>query len=236
MTEKYLVGSGKLYLVEVTATNGVYTIPAADEIEIRANRIGVISGGASVEYTPTFGDVKDDLGEINDNYLQEEDVVFKSGILTWDVDALEKLSSTGQVVTTELGKMIKIGGLDNYNDTKYVIRFVHEDKKNGDLAVTIVGSNTTGFEISFAKDSPTTINAEFKAVAGAGSAGVLLQIEERDLVQKSWAAVDDTQEGYSEMNPHALGWATRHGEVGSYEYWPTDDESPEDEVTYYEYV
>ena len=180
MTETYRVGSGKLFMYEVEATNGVYTIPADSVIETTANRLGLISGGASISYTPTFGNVRDDLGELDDSWLQEEEVIFTSGILTWDTESLGKLTSTGVVTEDDTNhkRTIQIGGMENYENTKYIIRFLHEDEVKGDLRVTIVGTATNGWEIALQNDSPTTINAEFRASAGCGAKGVLLNITE----------------------------------------------------------
>jgi len=87
----------------------------------------------------------------------------KSGIMTWNGETLKKLCSTA-TVTTESGKrVVKIGGASNFDGKSYIIHFVHEDEIDGDIRVTIVGSNEAGFEIAFAKDKETVINAEFKA-------------------------------------------------------------------------
>lgn len=45
----------------------------------------------------------------------------------------------------------------------YVIHFVHEDKTDGDVRVTIVGKSEAGFTLAFAKDKETVVDAEFKA-------------------------------------------------------------------------
>ena len=60
--------------------------------------------------------------------------------------------------------LIKIGGLDN--GKQYIIHFVHEDKVDGDLRATLVGQNTSGFELTFAKDTETVIDVEFSATKG----------------------------------------------------------------------
>ena len=60
-------------------------------------------------------------------------------------------------------RTLKIGGIEQYDGTQYLIRFVHEDSVDGDVRITIVGSNEAGFEMAFAKDKETVINAEFKA-------------------------------------------------------------------------
>ena len=182
MSDKIVLGSGKLYVATISATSGVYTIPADGTIETAANLLGYIQGGATLEYTPTFYTVKDDLGFVSRRYLTEENVVFKSGILTWNGEVLDKLCSTAQV-TTDTAKhtrTVKIGGIDNYDNQMYCIRFVHEDATEGDIRVTVVGNNTAGFELQFQPEQETVLNAEFECVPGVSAAGVLVVYEEED--------------------------------------------------------
>ena len=180
MSEKIVLGSGKLYVDEITATGGVYTVPADTVIEAEGKLLGYIQGGATLEYTPTFYTVKDDLGYVSKRFLTEEAVVFRSGILTWNGDVLDKLCSTATVTETTGKRTVKIGGIDNYDNQMYVIRFVHEDAVDGDIRVTVVGNNTAGFELQFQPDAETVLNAEFECVPGVGSKGVLVLYEEED--------------------------------------------------------
>ena len=183
MSEKIVLGSGKLYCDTVSATAGVYTIPADNSIEADAKLLGYIKGGATLEYTPTFYTVKDDLGYVSRRYLTEESVVFKSGILTWNGKVLDKLCSTATVDETDTvnhKRTVKIGGIDNYDNQMYILRFLHEDDVEGDIRVTVVGNNTAGFEIQFQPDSETVLNAEFECVPGVGSAGTLVVYTEDD--------------------------------------------------------
>lgn len=53
--EKIVLGSGKLYVVEFSEN-----IPENAVLETEENRLGYIKGGASIEYTPTFYEAKDD--------------------------------------------------------------------------------------------------------------------------------------------------------------------------------
>ena len=99
--------------------------------------------------------------------------------MTWNGKTLKKLCSTA-IVTEATGKRtVKIGGAGNHDGKKYVIHFVHEDAVDGDIRVTIVGSNEAGFELAFAKDKETVINAEFKAQP-CDSSGTLIIYEEED--------------------------------------------------------
>lgn len=158
--ERIVLGSGKLYIKEF-----VDTIPQDSDIEQDENLLGLIQGGASLTYTPSFYEAKDDLGLVSKKFITEEVVVLKSGIMTWSGNTLQKLSSTVRIEEDKSNKTrtVKIGGSSNYDRKKYIIHFVHKDEVDGDIRVTIVGNNEAGFEIAFAKDKETVINAEFKA-------------------------------------------------------------------------
>lgn len=157
--EKIVLGSGKLYIMEFTGT-----IPDDTTLEAEDNLLGLIQGGATLEYRPTFYEAKDDLGLVSKTILTEEEVVLRSGIMTWCGKTLAKLCSTARITEANGKRTVKIGGVGNQDGKKYVLRFVHEDPVDGDIRVTIVGNNQAGFTLAFAKDKETVIDAEFKAL------------------------------------------------------------------------
>lgn len=171
--EKIVLGSGKLYVIEFTNK----TIPDDATIEVETNLLGLISGGANLEYKPKFYEVNDDLGIVQKVILTDEDITLKSGVLTWNGKTLAKLCSTARVTEANGKRTVKIGGLGNQDGKQYVIRFVHEDKIDGDIRVTIVGSNQSGFSFKFLKDKETVVDAEFKA-APMDSEGTKIIYEE----------------------------------------------------------
>ena len=117
MAERIVLGSGKLYCTTITPSSGIYSIPTDNTIETTSNLLGYIKGGATLEYTPTYYTVKDDLGVVSKKFLTEEEVVFKSGILTWNGNVLDKLASTATVdETVNHKRTVKIGGVENYDD------------------------------------------------------------------------------------------------------------------------
>lgn len=176
MSEKIVLGSGKVYIDEFSAS-----IPEDTVIETEENLLGYIQGGATLTYTPTFYEAKDDLGLVSKKIITEETAVLKSGVMTWNGETLKKLCSTARVTedTEKHIRTVKIGGLGKYDGKKYVIHFVHEDATDGDIRVTIVGSNEAGFELAFAKDKETVINAEFKAQPHDAD-GTLIVYKEED--------------------------------------------------------
>lgn len=159
--ESIVLGSGDLYCMDF---QGIDTeLPSSEEIEKEENRLGHIKGGATLEYTPSQYEAKDDMGKVSKIIITEEESIFKTGIMTWCGTTLAKLCETARVKEEGKKRTVKIGGIGNAKGKKYIIHFVHKDEVDGNIRVTIVGKNQAGFSIAFAKDSETVIDAEFKA-------------------------------------------------------------------------
>lgn len=173
--ETITLGSGKLYSVEYTGT-----IPSNTGLEKESNILGYIQKGASLDYKPEFYEAEDDLGIVKKQILTKEEVTFKSGILTWNAETLKKLVATGRITEdAEKGmRTIKIGGINNNDGKQYIFHFVHEDKKDGNVRITIVGQNTAGFSLAFAKDAETVIDAEIKALPNDNEGTLIIFQEE----------------------------------------------------------
>lgn len=169
------LGSGKMYITEFTGK-----IPENSVIETEANIAGYIQGGASLEYSPEFYTAEDDLGKAKKTIVTKEDVKLKSGIMTWNGKTLQQLCATGRVTEEKGIRKVKIGGISNNDNKNYVIHFVHEDKVDGDVRVTIVGKNTAGFTLAFAKDKETVIDAEFEAIPSDDEGTLIIYQEEID--------------------------------------------------------
>lgn len=176
INKKIVLGSGKLYVTEFTNT-----MPEDGTIETDENVLGLIQGGATLSYSPEFYTAKDDLGLAVKKMITNETATLKSGVMTWNGKTLQRLCSTAKVTedTSNKTRTVKIGGVGNYDGKKYVIRFVHEDANEGDIRITIVGANEAGFEIAFAKDEETVIDAEFTAFP-MDEDGTLIEYKETD--------------------------------------------------------
>ena len=173
--ETITLGSGKLYSTEYTGV-----IPSNEDLEKETNILGYIQKGASLDYKPEFYEAEDDLGIVKKQILTKEEVIFKSGILTWNAETLKKLVATGRITEdAEKGmRTIKIGGINNNDGKQYIFHFVHEDKKDGNVRITIVGQNTAGFSLAFAKDAETVIDAEIKALPNDNEGTLIIFQEE----------------------------------------------------------
>lgn len=159
-SEEIILGSGDLYLAEFTGE-----IPKDSEIEKEENRAGNVKGGATLEYSQTSQTVKDDKGRVKKTITTEEDVKFKTGLITWVDTWIKALISTARVdAATNTGhRVYKIGGLSNQSKTRYLFRFVHTRDDGRKLRVTVTGKNTGTISIAFNPENATTVDAEISA-------------------------------------------------------------------------
>ena len=174
-TKKITLGSGKIYYQEYSGT-----VPEVSAICVEQNLLGLIKGGASIEYTMEKYEEKDDLGLVSKVITVSEEALLKLGLVTWNGETLTKLTSRGKTTTAAGKRTTKLGGAGNGNDKNYVWCFHHEDATDGDVWVLVVGQNQAGFTISFAADEGTVLEPEIKAIPH-DDAGTLIQfIEETD--------------------------------------------------------
>lgn len=77
MEDKIVLGSGKLFVLAFSDA-----IPEDTVLEVDDNLLGYIQGGATLSYTPSFYEAKDDLGFVVKKMITEEEAVLKSGVMT----------------------------------------------------------------------------------------------------------------------------------------------------------
>ena len=169
--DKVILGSGHLYIAETVET-GVVPENIFDE----ANNVGSISGGAELNYTPTIYDVVDDDDKVLKSFITKEEVILKSGVLTWLLESVAKLSAGGKYDSAS--KTLTIGGKKSVK--QYAVGFRHEEDDGYKLEVTMVGRSNKGFVINFNKEKETIIDAEFKAIKD--NDGILVTIKETEAV------------------------------------------------------
>lgn len=170
--ETITLGSGKLY-VQVYAD----AMPTIDDVCKDENLLGLIKGGASLEYTEETYEEKDDLGLVSKIITTSEEALLKCGLITWNGTSLQKLVDRAKVEEKDGKRVTKIGGAGNAQGKYYAICFKHEDKADGNLWVLIKGRNTAGFSITFAPDSGSPVEPEFKAMPH-DTDGTLIELTE----------------------------------------------------------
>lgn len=169
-TKNYILGSGKVYIAEFADK-----IPDDATLEVAANQFGYTKGGATLSYSPETYTVEDDCGQIKDTRITSETVEFKAGAMVASAQDIMKVCPTAQITTDSTKKIttVKIGGIANDNGKSWVIRFV---QSSGNLRATVVGKNTSGFELTFSADEESTFEPTFTAEPMDDS-GVLCQID-----------------------------------------------------------
>ena len=167
------LGSGKIYIKPYTDS-----VPTVETICVAENLLGHIKGGASLEYTQETYEEKDDLGVVSKIITTSETAVLKCGLLTWNGTTLKSLIDRCQVTESGGKRTVKIGGAANGQGANYAICFHHHDTTDGDLWILIVGRNTAGATLTFAKDAGTVLEPEFTAMPHDENGTLVQLIEE----------------------------------------------------------
>ncbi len=157
------LGSGIAYIVECTMDK----MPSAAELVALAiddNKAGETKGGATFTYTANTHKEQDDHGVVMRIITLEEEAKIRWGQFTWAPDAVTKYAATGRVVEDGEYTVIKLGGLQNDNGKRYIVIFKQIDPELGDLYVALVGTNTAGITIAFARDATSKLEPEFTAL------------------------------------------------------------------------
>ena len=166
------VGSGYLY-------HDIFSgaIPADADIETEAHRLGYIEKGGEIAYKPTFKVFKDDYGVQQRNVLTTEEATFKASLIAWAMSDFNAFASTARVTESQGRRTIKIGGLGNDDGKVHLFRFVHPDATYGDVRITIVGTQTGGFTLSFKPDDASNMAIEITAQS-SDTDGTLILVDE----------------------------------------------------------
>ncbi|MDE5772756.1 MAG: hypothetical protein K2I06_14240 [Ruminococcus sp.] len=176
---KIPLGSMDFYITEWTGE-----IPSDEELEVEKNMIGRTKNGATVSYTANWYTAESDDGKAKKRRLTGESASVSYGNITWNSMTIEKLVATARVEEKDGKRITKIGGVENDNGKRYLIRGVHHDKVDGDIRVTGVGVNTGGWEAVFKPDSETVITPTFELEPSIDDDGTLLIYEEEIIEAK----------------------------------------------------
>lgn len=173
--DKITLGSGIPYIAEFAGT-----MPDKDTICTEENRLGYCKGGAELSYTEETYEEKDDLGYVSKVITTSEEALLKLGLLTFNGDTVKNLADRCKVTEDKTAgtRTIHIGGAGNAQGKEWVVCFFHEDKKEGNLWVLIRGRNTAGFTLTFAADSGSVVEPEFKALPQDDEGTLITLIEE----------------------------------------------------------
>ena len=176
--ERIILGSGKNYVVEYDPAKG---LPSHTDICKPENLLGLTKGGAELTYTEETHEEKDDHGLISKIVTISEEALLKLGVFTMNGNTIKKLADRCQVTENGGLRTIKIGGAGNAQNKDWVVCFHHEDKKDGDIWVMVVGRNTAGLTFTYAVDNATKAEPQYKALPQDDKGTLITIIEEMDV-------------------------------------------------------
>ena len=170
------LGSGFCYVVELKE-DAIPDAAGLVALAVDENKIGETSKGATLTYSCTNHREQDDHGILMRVIMTEEEAKLKLGVFSWCPETLTQLVSTGRIEKQGEYDVLKIGGLAKDNGKKYIVIFKQVDPQEGDLYVAIVGTNTAGLSLAFARDNTTKLEPEFTALPCDGE-GTLIEMFE----------------------------------------------------------
>lgn len=156
--DEILLGAGEIYMYEFTGDK----IPDHTEIEADKHNVGYTSGGASIDYKPEKYDVKNSYGKTVRSFITKEDITFKTGLLTWNMDKIALLS-TAKVTVDKVKKNRKLtfGGGGSLKNV--LVRFVHTKENDKKLRFTMIGQGGNGFAMEFG-EKEVIVDSEITAI------------------------------------------------------------------------
>lgn len=167
------VGSAYIYAVAFTGA-----VPTDAAIETDGNRLGYIEKGATVQYKPTSKAFKDDFGTLSRTVITEEEVTLKASLIAWSSANLDVFCASGRITETAGRRTVKIGGLKYASNKLWLFRLVHPDDKYGDVRITVVGTATGGFTLTYKQDDAGNLDLEATAQPSDSDGTLIIYDEE----------------------------------------------------------
>lgn len=217
-SKQIVLGSGKVYLMVYDGS----TMPTTTQICIDANLLGYIKGGATLTYTETTYEEKDDLGYVHKIITTDEEAKLKLGLITFNGVTLTKLVDRGSTTEADGIRTTKIGGAGNAQGKNYVVCFEHEDATDGNIWVMIAGRNTAGLSLAWSTGAGTQVEPEFTAIPH-DSDGTLIEYIEQTAATPSVAIPETAAIVASSVT--VLSAAVTPETSASSVTWSTDDAS-----------
>lgn len=192
--ERIVIGAPHVYLLPYSDA-----VPTEDDICKSENLLGRSQGGATLEYKESTYEEKDDHGRVSKIVVTEEEALLKLGLLTFNGESLKKLISRCKTTTEGNRRITKIGGSGNAQGGYYAVCCHVPDDEDGDIWVTIVGKNTAGATLAFAKDKGTKLEPQFKAIPHDENGTLIRYVEE--IGEAAAATSDDGEDGGEDVQP-----------------------------------
>ncbi len=171
------LGSGYTYIIEFNETVKL------DAASIKAlcteeNKAGETSKGATLTYTADVHEETDDHGNVMRTIITKETVELDTGLFTWDMDTITKLSATSRIEKDGNYNVLTLGGLGKDNGKRYAVIFKQIDPELGDLYIAMIATNVAGLSFAFARDNVTKLSPKFRALPNGEGHGLVKMFED----------------------------------------------------------
>lgn len=165
------IGHADLYVTDYNDS-----IPTDATLEVDANLLGKIKGGATIEYKPVEKEIISDDKTVQERYEVGCEVTVKAGVLTWNNAKMKNMIACGEYVddATTHTRTLKLGSNSISPMKKYVVRLVHPISDTLKYRATILATASDGFGIAFNPENETVIDATFKAMSMSDGTKLIL--------------------------------------------------------------
>lgn len=155
-----LLGGGAVYMMPI---DGLTSIPDDSVIEVDEYNVGNCVSGAKIQYKPKVTEVYNQYDQLVKKFITREDFTFKTGILSWNLDNITKLSNAHYIPATEsnLESRVVFTGTGTLNTI--LLRFVYLKENGKAIRFTMIGQGGNGFGFEFG-DKATSIDAEIQGI------------------------------------------------------------------------
>lgn len=156
------LGSGNVYAIKYDPESP--SVPTDEQFEKDENMVGRTSSGATFNYSSDTYTAKSDDGIAKKRRTTDETASFSWGVMTWNIDTVEKMISTAVASTEGTGAnavdVVKIGGVARQTRKLYWYHFVGGDDTDGKITLTGLGENNGSLEAAFSDDNETVLTPD----------------------------------------------------------------------------
>ena len=186
LKKKTFYGSGKVYGVKLS--NITYPILSKAAIlanlaswMVEENQMGYVKGGFKFSISTETLDDQSDLGEMRVNLITKEKGTANFALFNANAETVAKWYPTGSVDTIAdthgTVEVAEVGGIQNMDDSMFIIIFHHQDTNNGDTIAVSVGKNMQGFDAEWTPDKVTPFACQFECQPYDNTGKLYMQVD-----------------------------------------------------------
>lgn len=159
-SDTILLGGGAVYIMPI---EGITSIPDDRVIEVDKFNVGWCESGAKIQYKPKLAEVYNQYEQLVKRCITRENLTFKTGILSWNLENLSQLSNAHFLPATSenLERRVVFTGTGALNTV--LLRFVYIKENGKAIRFTMIGQGGNGFGLDFS-DKATSIDAEIQGI------------------------------------------------------------------------